>query len=250
MPQSVVPNGRLSIFIHGSLGKSAYIIEWFYARLRCRSDGGSVILGQIVQAVRQICIRLCTAASRRFLGSELGAIEATILTARLQHNRSCRCPAAAIAALIAAEDRRFYRHIGFDAAAIVRAGWKYMVQRRVSGASTIEQQLVRTIRRRYERTLRRKISEILLAGALQSLASKSEIATLYLRVAYFGWRMNGLRQALARLQISETHISRDEAAYIVALLKYPLPRRPTEARLRLIRRRQQYIVEHLHDSAD
>lgn len=189
--------------------------------------------------------RLCLAISRWLLSSDIEKIETTLRFTRLQPSVFPACPLSAIRALIAAEDRRFFYHVGFDAVAMLRALWAYASRRYVSGASTIEQQLVRTVRRRYERTLGRKISEIMLACSIQALASKAEIASLYLNVAYFGWRMNGFRQAIRRMSMSVEGLSNEEAAYIVAMLKYPLPRIPSAGRLKLLRQRQNYILKHI-----
>ena len=64
------------------------------------------------------------------------------------------------------------------------------------GASTINQQLVRVLTNRYERTFKRKVKEILLASLVARAIPKTDIPGIYLSVAYFGWRMNGLVQAV------------------------------------------------------
>ena len=65
--------------------------------------------------------------------------------------------------LISGEDHRYFLHPGFDVIAICRAIWRRLAWGVREGASTIEQQTVRVLKGRYERTLRRKVHEILLA---------------------------------------------------------------------------------------
>lgn len=125
--------------------------------------------------------------------------------------------------LILAEDRRFLRHIGVDFIAISRAFWQLLIYRKLQGASTIEQQLVRTITKRYEVTVSRKIREIILAAFVSLYFTKDQIACAYLHIAYFGWRMNGIEQICSRFDIDAATASQVEAATIIARLKYPEP---------------------------
>lgn|SRR5574341_72304 len=144
--------------------------------------------------------------------------------------------------LIVAEDRRFSTHSGIDVIAVIRAIWKYLLYRQLSGASTIQQQLVRTIQRRYERSFRRKIREMMLACVVSEVMEKYEILDSYLHVAYFGWRMNGLDQACGRLGINIAHPTPQQAATVVARLKYPEPEIPSPKRLQQIANRTQYLL--------
>lgn len=143
--------------------------------------------------------------------------------------------------LIAGEDRRFSRHPGVDPVALCRALWKTIRGSR-QGGSTIAMQLVRTITGRYERTLVRKIREIALAILLTRYKGRSHLPALYLWVAYYGWKMNGLKQACARLGIDPRSSSEFEAARLVARLKYPEPRLPTDNRTRQIERRARHLL--------
>lgn len=147
-----------------------------------------------------------------------------------------------VKALIAAEDRRFFRHRGVDPLAVVRAIWRMVFERAWHGGSTIEQQLVRTVTRRYERTMSRKLREMLLASPVSTVVPKEEIPGLYLSIAYFGWKMNGVRAACRRLGISAVRASVADAASVVARLKYPEPRRCPPYRIRQISRRTAYIL--------
>lgn len=129
-------------------------------------------------------------------------------------------------ALVVAEDQRFYSHKGLDTKAITRALWLYITKRQLQGASTISQQLVRVLTGRYDRTLGRKLREVLLACLLDTELPKDTQVFCYLNVAYFGWRMNGVNQAIRRLRFS-TPLSDAQATQIVARLKYPEPHTPS-----------------------
>lgn len=150
---------------------------------------------------------------------------------------------AIVVMLIAAEDHRYGRHPGVDPISICRAVWRSFFCGRREGGSTIAMQLVRVITGRYERTFRRKIAEMYLAVRLTNHVRKVDLPKLYLAIAYFGWKMNGLAQTSQRLKIDPSNVSKLEAANIVARLKYPEPKRQDEKRLRKIRGRTKYILQ-------
>lgn len=146
--------------------------------------------------------------------------------------------------LISGEDHRFYYHIGFDLIAIVRAIRNKIFYRKIEGASTIEQQLVRVLTNQFERTFKRKIQEILLSTTLSSVVPKSAIPKIYLNVAYYGAGMNGLKQTFSQLGIvyDET-LPIDKAADIVSRIKYPQPKRLSQNRLQQIEIRKQHLIK-------
>ena len=146
-------------------------------------------------------------------------------------------------AIVAAEDRRYWRHPGVDLRASVRAVYFYLVEGKVSGASTIEQQLVRTLRKRYEVTLLRKLSEIVLAFFVSNLFSKRRILQTYMSVAYFGWSATGVDAVAARLGVESAEISFTEAATIAAMLKLPMPRYPSEKYTQRLSMRVRYVLK-------
>ena len=152
--------------------------------------------------------------------------------------------------LIAAEDHRYGKHPGVDLISLCRAVWRSAFCGRREGGSTIAMQLVRVITGQYERTLGRKFAEIFLAIRITRFVSSADLPRLYLVVAYFGWRMNGLAQATQRLSINPSGVSELEAANIVARLKYPEPRRSDERRLTRIRERAIYILRRANASLE
>lgn len=147
-----------------------------------------------------------------------------------------------VAMLIVAEDHRYGMHPGVGPISMCRAIWRSAFCGRREGGSTIAMQLVRVITGRYERTLGRKFAEMILAVGLTQLVHSNDLPRLYLVVAYYGWRMNGLAQAAHRLSINPSNISQVDAASIVARLKYPEPHVPDERRLARIRSRTAYIL--------
>jgi membrane peptidoglycan carboxypeptidase len=169
----------------------------------------------------------------------------------IRHGASLSPPqsdlSSAISALIEAEDHRFLSHKGIDSRAILRAMVVTAFTRRLEGASTITQQLVRVASQDYRRTISRKFKELCLAAWIDSRVSKIEQAATYLRFAYFGWEMNGFDQALIRLQFS-LPLSDSEAAALIARLKYPEPRVAKEIRRAQISARQLHILERMKRS--
>lgn len=148
--------------------------------------------------------------------------------------------------LILAEDHRFFQHHGVDIISICRAIWRRATTGAIEGGSTLEQQLVRILTGRYERTLQRKVREVCLASLVTKAIPKSEIPSLYLSVAYFGWRMNGFAQACGRLGFNPQQLSLNQAAEVISRLKYPQPRLPLRQRSESIQRRKSHLVARYH----
>jgi membrane peptidoglycan carboxypeptidase len=157
---------------------------------------------------------------------------------RLQH----RLSPSLLHVLVVGEDHRFYLHAGFDPVAIAGALWRLIKSGKLSGASTIEQQLVRVLTGDRRRTVGRKAREIILACALSRIYEKAEIAGMYLAVAYFGWRMNGVEEACDRLSVNLSNITLLQAASLVARRKYPEPQYASVQRSALVERRTDHLM--------
>ncbi|MGD2023269.1 MAG: PBP1A family penicillin-binding protein [Desulfobacterales bacterium] len=100
------------------------------------------------------------------------------------------------AALVATEDRKFYKHSGVDLKGIARAIIKDIrAGEFVEGASTITQQLAKTLFLTPRKTLVRKIKEAILAFQLERRYTKDEILELYLNQVYFGSGAYGVESA-------------------------------------------------------
>lgn len=144
--------------------------------------------------------------------------------------------------LISGEDHRFFRHGGIDPIAICRAMWRGIVLGQREGASTIEMQVIRIVSGRFERTLRRKVRELALATLVSREIPKDALPGLYLRIGYFGWRMNGFEAACRSLGLSPEALTPGQTAALVARLKYPQPRLTSPDRGNKIKTRAQHLL--------
>ena len=96
-------------------------------------------------------------------------------------------PETYIKAIIAAEDRRFLYHRGFDIISTARAAWRNIKSKDiVEGGSTITQQLGRIMYFSQEKKYSRKVAEVLVAGRIEELYEKEKILELYVNTIYFG----------------------------------------------------------------
>ena len=148
-------------------------------------------------------------------------------------------------AVLAIEDARFYRHGGVDFLGVIRAGLANFGEAGSQGASTITMQVARNFYLPTEKTLTRKIYEILLALKIESLLSKDQILELYMNQIYLGQRAYGFAAACDTYfgkPIKDITVA--EAAMLAGLPKAPSAynpvRNPPRARLR-----QQYIIDRM-----
>jgi penicillin-binding protein 1A len=96
-------------------------------------------------------------------------------------------PPALPQAVLATEDRRFYSHFGLDVIGVARAMWVNVQAGRIrQGGSTITQQVAKNLFLAPDRTIKRKVQELLLALWLESKFTKDEIFTVYLNRVYLG----------------------------------------------------------------
>jgi 1A family penicillin-binding protein len=136
-------------------------------------------------------------------------------------------PAYLRQATIATEDKRFYQHPGVDPIGIARAIWQNVTEKSiVSGASTITQQLARTVflspKERVQRTLSRKIKEAVLATEITRRYSQDAILEIYLNTIYYGNLAYGI-EAAAETYFGKTaaELSLAESALLAGLPQSP-----------------------------
>ncbi len=141
-------------------------------------------------------------------------------------------PAHVVGAVVAVEDAGYYRHPGVDARGVARAAWQLLRHRRiVSGGSTITQQLARELlmdpTERSERSVRRKLREMILAVRLTHAYGKDEILAMYLNEVYFGQLAYGI-EAAARTYFGKPARELDlaEAALLAGLIQSPAAYNP------------------------
>nr|WP_316651355.1 transglycosylase domain-containing protein [uncultured Gellertiella sp.] len=126
-------------------------------------------------------------------------------------------------AVVAIEDRRFYSHFGFDPIGFARAMTRNLLAgHMVQGGSTLTQQLAKNLFLSPDRTLERKVQEVLLAVWLEHKYSKDEILTMYLNRVFFGSNAFGVEAASRRyFNKSARDVTLGEAALLAGLLKAP-----------------------------
>jgi penicillin-binding protein 1A len=141
-------------------------------------------------------------------------------------------PPYLVQAIVATEDRRFFDHLGFDPVALVRAVVANVRAGRVrQGGSTLTQQLAKNVFLKPDRTLRRKVQELLLAFWLEANFTKEQIFTLYINRVYLGSGTFGVDAAARRyFGKSARNVSLHEAAVLAGLLKAPSRYSPLRSR--------------------
>ena len=148
-------------------------------------------------------------------------------------------------AVLAVEDARFYEHSGIDPRGMARAAVAMLTGGRKQGASTITQQLVRTMLLTRELSAERKVKEIVLALRLEEAISKDRILEIYLNEIFLGQRAYGFAAAaqtyfgkpLARLTLAET-------AMLAGLPQNPYYANPV-ANFERATRRQHVVLERM-----
>ena len=137
-----------------------------------------------------------------------------------------RIPKKLINAFISAEDKNFYNHFGIDVLAIFRASFTNVINKaknkKMIGASTITQQVVKNLLLTNEVSFERKFKEIILAIRIENILTKDQILELYLNDIYLGFRSYGVASAsLNYFNKSLNDLSIDEGAFIASLPKAP-----------------------------
>lgn len=158
-------------------------------------------------------------------------------------------PESLTQAVISVEDARFYDHPGLDIIGIFRAAWtNFRRGGKVEGASTITQQLARSLFLSPERTYARKIRELLLAFQIEDQLTKDQILEMYLNQIYFGHGAYGVRAAaqtffskpLAALEL-------EESAILAGLPKSPNNYSPFRFPERA-KRRQEHVLARMSEA--
>lgn len=131
-------------------------------------------------------------------------------------------------ALIAAEDRNFYRHGGIDPVGTGRALLHDLRGGSLQGGSTLTQQLVKNSYLTSERSVVRKFKEAVLAVKVERRFSKNEILRRYLNAVYFGRGAYGVEQAArAYFGISAAELQLPQASFLAGLVRAPELADPT-----------------------
>lgn len=159
-----------------------------------------------------------------------------------------KVPRRLINAFLAAEDSRFYEHRGIDFIGVIRAAIKNVEAGSiVQGASTITQQVTRSLLLSPKRSWLRKLKEALLAWQIDGSLTKDEILNIYLNQIYLGSGAYGI-EAAARTyfdkHVQELNIA--ESALIAGLTQAPSKYNPFKYYKRA-RRRQEYVLRRMFE---
>ncbi len=152
-------------------------------------------------------------------------------------------------AVISVEDVRFFEHPGLDYIGMLRAAWTNVRRGgKVEGASTITQQLARSLFLSSERTFDRKVRELILAYKMELVLTKDKILELYLNQIYFGQGAYGVASA------SQTYFGKDlstltfaESAFLAGLPKSPNHYSPFKAYERA-KKRQEHVLSRMEEA--
>ena len=163
-------------------------------------------------------------------------------------------PKNMIDAIIAAEDKTFFKHQGYDIKGIINAfliNLKNVYSKNNSnyvGASTITQQLVKNILLNKDQTISRKVKELILSIRIEQEYSKEFILELYLNEIYFGRRSYGVASAAFNyFNKSIFDLDIHEYAYLAALPKGPNNYNPKKNYNKAIERRN-YVLKQMYEN--
>ena len=149
-------------------------------------------------------------------------------------------------AFISAEDKNFYNHPGYDLRGILSAVVDAIQSRgkRIRGASTITQQVMKNFLLDGSRRAERKVKEIILATRIEGSLSKEQILELYLNEIFLGQNSYGVTAA-SQTYFNKTldELAPNEAAFLAALPKAPSDYHPVREKKRLLERRNYVLKE-------
>ncbi len=161
-----------------------------------------------------------------------------------------RIPEKVKFAFLSSEDKNFFNHYGVDFIAITRAFFTNILninsQKRVVGASTITQQVVKNLLLTNELSYARKIKEIILAIRIENILDKNSILELYLNDIYLGYGSYGIGTAsLNYFNKSIYDLDLHEIAFLAALPKAPNNYNPKKHYLRAVERRN-WVIDRMY----
>ena len=146
-------------------------------------------------------------------------------------------------AVLAAEDRKFYSHGGFSPTGILRAGVNNVKGGAQQGGSTITQQLAKNLYLTQERTLSRKVKELVISMKMENTLSKNQILEDYLNTIYFGRSAYGVEAASEQYFGKPVgQLSVAESAVLASILRSPGYYAP-ETHLDRLKARWDYVLD-------
>ena len=160
-----------------------------------------------------------------------------------------KMPEDLVNGVISIEDRRFKQHLGFDIIGIIRAA---IVNVRageiVEGGSTITQQLAKNLFLTEEKTLKRKLKELILAIKIEMDYSKEDIIEMYLNIIYFGSESYGVYEASREYFNKDVEdLTLKECAMLAGIIKSPSYYNPKN-NIEMAKKRQIIVIDSMINS--
>jgi penicillin-binding protein 1A len=160
-------------------------------------------------------------------------------------------PKSLAEAFIAAEDKNFYEHPGVDVVGILRAATaniaNILQRKRMEGASTITQQVVKNFLLTSEQSLARKVKEAILSYMVSRVFTKDQILELYLNQIYLGKHAYGVATAAqSYFNKSVEELTLEESAFLAGLPKAPSSFNP-ERNYRRAKQRRDYVLVRMYE---
>ncbi len=150
-------------------------------------------------------------------------------------------------AVVAAEDRRFYEHSGFDIVGFSRAMWNNLTTGSTQGGSTITQQYAKNAYLTQDQTYIRKFKELVLSLKLEINLPKDEIMERYLNTIYFGRGAYGVETAAeAYFGVSASELTLEQSAVLAAIINSPGAFNP-ETNMDALEARYAYVLNGMQE---
>ncbi|KKS63356.1 MAG: Penicillin-binding protein, 1A family [Candidatus Collierbacteria bacterium GW2011_GWF1_42_50] len=149
-------------------------------------------------------------------------------------------------AFLAAEDKDFYHHKGFSISGTFRALYKNITDNKTEGGSTITQQLVKNTLLNNEKTLTRKIKELILSVEVEYTYNKDKIFEMYLNQVGFGGPAYGIQEASRQyFNIDAKNLDLSQAAFLAGLPQAPSKYSPFSDQPELAKQRQKFVLNQM-----
>ena len=148
-------------------------------------------------------------------------------------------------AVVAAEDRNFYEHSGFDVKGMLRAFWNNLTSDSTQGGSTITQQLAKNLFLTDEQSYLRKFQELVLAVKLEVQLSKDEILEMYLNTIFYGRGAYGIQTgAEAYFKTDAKDLTLEQSAVLASVINGPGTYNPDDPEgLKRLEDRYAYVLD-------
>ena len=250
-PSQRRPKGRLWR-LRRAARQHPYLLKAVRFSLLAAIWGTIALGGAVVYFISRVPDPLLATLDDRPPNVTVLAADGTVLAERglrRGHIRVDVLPDHLIKAVMATEDRRFYRHMGVDPVGLARATYRnFNAGTVVQGGSTITQQLAKNLFLKPDRTITRKLEELIYAVWLEQRFSKDEILELYLNRVYFGGGTYGV-EAAARHYFgrSARDVTLAQSAMLAGLLKAPSRYAPTRS-VRAASVRAQVVLDNMVDA--